>query len=123
MIIDRSTWLPAGEAVTRPPRKITLTSHARPSSRPISSNAKGNWPSFRGPHASGIADGQNLPDEWNGKTGQNILWRTPIPGLAHSSPIVWGNRVFVTSAISGDPKASFRPGLYGDGDASKDRSG
>jgi outer membrane protein assembly factor BamB/protein tyrosine phosphatase (PTP) superfamily phosphohydrolase (DUF442 family) len=122
MIIDRSTWLPAGEAVTRPPRKITLTSHARPSSRPISSNAKGNWPSFRGPHASGIADGQNLPDEWNGKTGQNILWRTPIPGLAHSSPIVWGNRVFVTSAISGDPKASFRPGLYGDGDASKDRT-
>jgi outer membrane protein assembly factor BamB/protein tyrosine phosphatase (PTP) superfamily phosphohydrolase (DUF442 family) len=122
MIIDRSTWLPAGEAVTRPPRKITLTSHARPSSRPISSNAKGNWPSFRGPHASGIADGQNLPDEWNVKTGQNILWRTPIPGLAHSSPIVWGNRVFVTSAISGDPKASFRPGLYGDGDASKDRT-
>jgi len=122
MIIDRSTWLPAGEAVTRAPRKITLTSHARPSSRPISSSAKGNWPSFRGPHASGIADGQNLPDEWNGKTGQNILWRTPIPGLAHSSPIVWGNRVFVTTAISGDPKASFRPGLYGDGDASKDRT-
>jgi outer membrane protein assembly factor BamB/protein tyrosine phosphatase (PTP) superfamily phosphohydrolase (DUF442 family) len=120
MIIDRSTWLPAGEAVNRPPRKITLTSHARPPSR--AANAKGNWPSFRGPHASGIADGQNLPDEWNGKTGQNILWRTPIPGLAHSSPIVWGNRVFVTSAISSDPKASFRPGLYGDGDASTDHS-
>ena len=120
MIIDRSSWLPAGETVTRAPRKITLTSHARPSSR--SASAKGSWPSFRGPHASGIAEGQNLPDQWNGKTGQNILWHTPIPGLAHSSPIVWGNRVFVTSAISSDPKASFRPGLYGDGDASKDRS-
>ena len=120
MIIDRSSWLPAGETVTRTPRKITLTSHARPSSRAAS--AKGSWPSFRGPHASGIAEGQNLPDQWNGKTGQNILWHTPIPGLAHSSPIVWGNRVFVTSAISSDPKASFRPGLYGDGDASKDRS-
>ena len=120
MIVDRSTWLPAGEAVTRPPRKITNTSHARPSSR--AANAKGSWPTFRGPHASGVADGQNLPDEWNGKTGQNILWRTPIPGLAHSSPIVWGNRVFVTTAISSDLKASFRPGLYGDGDASKDRS-
>jgi uncharacterized protein (TIGR01244 family) len=122
MIIDRSTWLPAGEAVTRPPRKITNTSHARPPSRPNPASAKGSWPTFRGPQASGVADGQNLPDEWNGKTGQNILWRTPIPGLAHSSPIVWGNRIFVTSAISSDPKASFRPGLYGDGDASKDRS-
>jgi uncharacterized protein (TIGR01244 family) len=120
MIVDRSTWLPAGEAVTRPPRKIANTSHARPSSR--AANAKGSWPTFRGPQASGVADGQNLPDEWNGKTGQNILWRTSIPGLAHSSPIVWGNRVFVTSAISSDPKASFRPGLYGDGDASKDNS-
>jgi outer membrane protein assembly factor BamB len=120
MIVDRSTWLPVGEAVVRPPRKITLTSHARPSSRAAS--AKGSWPTFRGPQASGIAEGQDLPDEWSGKTGQNILWHTPIPGLAHSSPIVWGNRVFVTSAISSDPKASFRPGLYGDGDASKDRS-
>jgi outer membrane protein assembly factor BamB/protein tyrosine phosphatase (PTP) superfamily phosphohydrolase (DUF442 family) len=122
MIVDRSTWLPAGETVTRPPRKITNTSHARPPSRANPASAKGSWPSFRGPWASGVAEGQNLPDEWNGKTGQNILWHTPIPGLAHSSPIVWGNRLFVTSAISSDPKASFRPGLYGDGDASKDRS-
>ncbi|HEX3253698.1 MAG TPA: PQQ-binding-like beta-propeller repeat protein [Pyrinomonadaceae bacterium] len=121
-IIDRSTWLPVGETVTRPPRKITNTSHARPSSSANPASAKGSWPAFRGPHASGVMDGQNLPDEWNGKTGQNILWHTPIPGLAHSSPIVWGNRLFVTSAISSDPKASFRPGIYGDGDASTDRS-
>jgi outer membrane protein assembly factor BamB/protein tyrosine phosphatase (PTP) superfamily phosphohydrolase (DUF442 family) len=120
MILDRSTWLPAGEAAGRAPRKITRTSSARPPSR--AETSKGSWPSFRGPQASGIADGQNLPDEWNSKTGQNILWRTPIPGLAHSSPVVWGNRIFVTSAVSSDPKASFRPGLYGDGDASKDRS-
>jgi outer membrane protein assembly factor BamB/protein tyrosine phosphatase (PTP) superfamily phosphohydrolase (DUF442 family) len=122
MILDRSTWLPAGEAVVRPPRQITTTSSARPSAHAKPAAAKGSWPSFRGPHASGVAEGQNLPDQWNGKTGENILWHTPIPGLAHSSPIVWGNRVFVTSAISSDPKASFRPGLYGDGDASKDRS-
>jgi outer membrane protein assembly factor BamB len=44
------------------------------------------------------------------------------PGLAHSSPIVWGDRIFVTSAISSQPNATFRPGLYGDGDASDDRS-
>ncbi len=121
MILDRSTWTPAGEAVAKPVRKITHTANAKPPSRARETD-KGSWPSFRGPHASGIAEGQNLPDQWNAKTGQNILWRTPIPGLAHSSPIVWGNRIFVTTAVSSDPKASFRPGLYGDGDASKDRS-
>jgi outer membrane protein assembly factor BamB len=82
----------------------------------------GSWPSFRGPGASGISELQNLPDKWDGKSGENILWRTPIAGLAHSSPIVWGDRVFVTSAISSRSDASFKPGLYGAGDASEDRS-
>ena len=50
------------------------------------------------------------------------MWRTPIPGLAHSSPIVWGDTIFVTSAISSLKGATFKPGLYGDGDASDDRS-
>ena len=122
LILDGSTWLPAGEAVAKPERNFVRTSNARPPSRPSSAKAAGSWPSFRGPNASGVAEGQNLPDEWNAKTGQNILWRTPIPGLAHSSPIVWGNRVYVTTALSSDPKATFRPGLYGDGDASKDRT-
>ena len=122
MIIDRSTWSPAGEKKTVPVRRIERTEGARPPSSPDPANAKGSWPTFRGPQASGIAEGQNLPDRWDAKTGENILWRTPIPGLAHSSPVVWGNRIFVTSAVSSDPKATFRPGLYGDGDASKDRS-
>ncbi len=120
MILDGSDWGPADEAKVIPERKITLTSGRAASRRATS--ATGSWPSFRGPRASGVAEGQELPDQWNAKTGENILWRMPIPGLAHSSPIVWGDRVFVTSAISTDPKATFRPGLYGDGDASKDRS-
>jgi outer membrane protein assembly factor BamB/protein tyrosine phosphatase (PTP) superfamily phosphohydrolase (DUF442 family) len=122
MILDGSTWLPSGDAVAKPVRNFVRTASARPSSRSSAGAANGSWPSFRGPNASGIAEHQNLPDEWNAKTGENILWRTPIPGLAHSSPIVWGNRVYVTSAVSSDPKATFKPGLYGDGDASKDRS-
>jgi outer membrane protein assembly factor BamB len=122
MIVDRSTWSPAGEAKTVPLRRIAATSNARPPSHPDPRSANGSWPSFRGAQASGIAEGQNLPDTWNAKSGENILWRTPLPGLAHSSPVVWGNRIFVTSAVSSDPKATFRPGLYGDGDASKDRS-
>ncbi len=122
MILDRSTWRPATEAVFIPPRKITLTGGERLSSRLKAAPPKGSWPSFRGPQASGVADKQNLPDQWNGKTGENILWHAKIPGLAHSSPIVWGKHVFITSAVSSDPKATFKPGLYGDGDASKDQS-
>jgi outer membrane protein assembly factor BamB len=121
MIVDGSVWMPADEAREIPIRNIALTSGARLS--PASNkNVNGSWPSFRGPQASGVAEKQNLPDRWDAKSGENILWRTSLPGLAHSSPVVWGNQIFVTSAVSSDPKATFRPGLYGDGDASKDRS-
>jgi outer membrane protein assembly factor BamB len=73
-----------------------------------------NWPSFRGPQASGVADGSPTPVTWNVSTSQNVLWTTPIAGLAVSSPIVWGDRVFVSTAVSSDPAAGIRTGLYGD---------
>jgi len=57
-----------------------------------------NWPCFRGPGGLGIAHYTNVPTEWNGKTGQNILWKTPIPRPGLNSPIVWGNRVLVSGA-------------------------
>ena len=122
MLFYGSTWRPEGEAVPVPERRIVRTGPARAPALPKPAPPKGSWPSFRGPNASGVADGQELPDGWNAKTGENILWRTPIPGLAHSSPIVWGDRVFVTTAISSRPNATFKPGLYGDGDASDDSS-
>jgi hypothetical protein len=122
MILNASSWRPEGEASPAPERRIVRTGPERARALPKPAPAKGSWPSFRGPYASGVADGQDLPDRWDGKTGQNILWRTPIPGLAHSSPIVWGDRVFVTTAISSRPNATFKPGLYGDGDASDDTS-
>ena len=81
-----------------------------------------DWPSFRGSHASGVADGQNLPSAWDADQGLNIVWKTRIPGLAHSSPVVWENRVFVTTAVSGQGDDGFKPGLYGDGAASADDS-
>jgi PQQ-like domain len=81
-----------------------------------------SWPSFRGPSASGVADGMNLPDRWNGTTGENVRWKIAVPGLAHSSPIVHGDRVYVTSAISRRSDVTFKPGLYGDGTASEDRT-
>jgi len=82
----------------------------------------GQWSSFRGQRAAGVAEGQSLPEKWDAGKGVNIKWKTAIPGLAHSSPIVWANRVFVTTAISSKGGDSFRKGLYGDGDASDDRS-
>ncbi|MEP6920313.1 MAG: PQQ-binding-like beta-propeller repeat protein [bacterium] len=122
MIVDHSTWAPAGEVKTKPVRQILHASAAKPPKRPNANSAVGSWPSFRGPQAAGISERQSLPDRWDAKSGENILWHTPIPGLAHSSPIVWGNQIFVTSAVSTDPNAGFRPGLYGDGDASQDRT-
>jgi outer membrane protein assembly factor BamB len=122
MILDRSRWRPAGKTVPVPERKIVRTAASTRVTIPAAAPDAGSWPSFRGRLASGVAEGQNLPDRWDGAKGDNILWRTPIPGLAHASPVVWGNRIFVTSAVSTDPNATFRPGLYGDGDASGDRS-
>jgi outer membrane protein assembly factor BamB len=103
-------------------RRITRTAAPRKGPLPQAASSAGRWPSFRGPSAAGVADGQRLPDRWDGEKKQNILWRTAVPGLAHSSPIVWGDTVFVTSAISSRKDATFKPGLYGDGDASDDRS-
>jgi outer membrane protein assembly factor BamB len=122
MILHDSAWLPEGEKPQVPDRKIVRAGADTAPKLPTAAPTKGSWPSFRGPNASGVADGQHLPDRWNGKTGENLLWRAPIPGLAHSSPVVWGERVFVTSAISSKPTATFKPGLYGDGDASDDLS-
>lgn len=58
-----------------------------------------NWPQFRGRGASGLGSGQP-PVTWNVTTGENIKWKVPIEGLAHSSPIVYGNRVFLTTAVN-----------------------
>jgi outer membrane protein assembly factor BamB len=62
-----------------------------------SPGAERNWPRFRGPSGQGIAVGAAPPVEWNA-AGKNILWRTKVPGHGNSSPIVWGDRVFLTSA-------------------------
>ena len=122
MILDRSTWRRAGDKPPIPERRIVRTAAPRSGSLPAAAPASGSWPGFRGAAAAGIADGMRLPDTWDVKAGTNVKWKTAIPGLAHSSPIVWGDRIFVTSAVSGRPDATFRPGLYGDGDASDDRT-
>jgi outer membrane protein assembly factor BamB len=73
-----------------------------------------DWPSFRGPGASGVSEGHRTPLRWNATTGQQVRWKTAIPGLGHSSPVIWGDQVCVTTAIRTDGEASLRIGLYGD---------
>ena len=73
-----------------------------------------DWPQFRGIAASGIAEGFSLPITWNAADGTNVVWKTPIPGLGLSSPVVWGNDVFISTAISGKTDAGLKVGLYGD---------
>ena len=58
-----------------------------------------NWPSFRGDNASGVAASGRPPSSWDIPSRRNVRWSVPIPGLAHSSPIVWGDRIYVTTAV------------------------
>ncbi len=59
---------------------------------------KNNWPGFRGPEGIGWAYHTDVPTEWDGPSGKNILWKTPIPYPGYNSPILWGNRIFLSGA-------------------------
>jgi len=89
--------------------------------RPAGAHDGTSWPSFRGPGASGVVEGAALPEEWDLDADVNVSWRTPIPGLGHSSPVVWGGRVFVTTAVrlGGESELS---SLYGSPGYGADRS-
>ncbi len=76
--------------------------------------ASDNWPSFRGNGANGAGTG-SPPATWNVETGENILFRVEVPGLGHSSPVIWGDRLFLTTAVPDGGEASLKVGLYGDG--------
>ena len=62
------------------------------------------WPRWRGPSGQGVATGGGYPDTWSAT--ENVLWKTPVPGSGNSSPIVWGDRVFVTTAYEGGRRVS-----------------
>jgi outer membrane protein assembly factor BamB len=99
------TTAPVPPAATAP-LTASLTPAPRTTARP--------WPSFRGLAATGNGDGQGAVADWDVVSGRNVKWKTPIPGIANSSPIVWGDNVFVTTALSKSGDKTFRTGLYGD---------
>ena len=75
-----------------------------------------NWPQFRGSSA-GVAEDQRTPDEWN--TSKNVLWKIDVPGRGWSSPIVWGQRIFLTTVVKDGKFEAPKPGLYFGGERPK----
>jgi outer membrane protein assembly factor BamB len=82
--------------------------------------AQTNWPSFRGPNACGFSGGTPTATTWNVEKSENILWKSTIPGLGHSSPIIWGDRLFVTTAVNQSKTAPLKVGLYGEPASAED---
>jgi len=73
-----------------------------------------NWPQFRGIGATGIADGQFPPTTFDGVRAVNVQFRTPIPGLGHSCPVIFNGRIYLTTAISDAPTVVLKAGQYED---------
>ena len=73
-----------------------------------------NWPQFRGTSARGVAENSTPPVTWDVDKGDNIKWKTKVPGLGFSCPVIWEDRIFLTTAISGLEDPEMKVGLYGD---------
>lgn len=75
-----------------------------------SAETPANWPQFRGPGGMGVGDHPGLPDRWS--TNENVAWKVDVAGRGWSSPIVWGNRVFLTTVVSEGQMEEPKKGLY-----------
>src|SRR5688500_8879565 len=73
------------------------------------STSAANWPQWRGPDGQGVSEEKGLPVEWSNT--KNIKWKTAIEGLGHSSPIVWGKKIFLTTALDGEIIPGRKPGV------------
>jgi outer membrane protein assembly factor BamB len=70
----------------------------RKKAQPLKEPDKTNWPFFRGEGSRGVAGGSGYPTEWNGTTGTNIEWKINITGVGKSSPVIWEDKLFITTA-------------------------
>ncbi len=73
------------------------------------------WPGYRGFMSSGVLDNANLPESFDLNKMINIRWKIEIPGLGLSSPVIWGDKLFITTAVSKSDDQGIKPGIYGDG--------
>jgi outer membrane protein assembly factor BamB len=76
-----------------------------------------NWPQFRGPDATGVAENPRLPDHWTAT--ENVAWKANVPGRGWASPIVWGEQVFLATVVNTGETPTAKKGLYFGGEQSK----
>jgi outer membrane protein assembly factor BamB len=88
---------PANPSET-PAGNVSTEVAAKPAALPTQAELKANYPFFRGPQGDGIAFQKNTPTDWNGAGGKNVVWKVKVPKAGFSSPIIWGNQLFVTGA-------------------------
>jgi outer membrane protein assembly factor BamB len=94
----------AENTVVADPSTVTATDAtaapvaAAPAGFPSTAELKANYPFFRGPEGDGVAYQKNTPTDWNGAAGKNVLWKVKVPKGGFSSPVIWGNQLFVTGA-------------------------
>jgi outer membrane protein assembly factor BamB len=72
--------------------------------------AEAFWPQFRGPHGAGTSTNLGLPDKWSAT--DNVSWKVDLPGRSWSSPIVWGDRIFITTVLNSGESEAPKKGLY-----------
>ena len=77
---------------------VSTEAAAKPAGLPSQAELKANYPFFRGAEGIGVASQKNTPTDWNGAGGKNVLWKVKVPKAGFSSPIIWGNQLFVTGA-------------------------
>ena len=85
-------------------------------------SVEGQWPGFRGPRGCGFIDHVNTPVRWNLDSTKSVKWKTSIPGLGHSCPVIWNEYLFVTTASNSTNSESLKVGLYGDIDEANDNT-
>ena len=85
-------------------------------------NPDRQWSAYRGRLSSGVLDNANLPESFDLAKMTNIRWKMEIPGLGLSSPVIWDNKIFITSAVSQADRDGFKPGIYGNIEPVKDSS-
>ena len=87
--------LPASRGTAEPPATVA----AEVEMIAVDEDGARYWPRWRGPSGQGVVEGTGYPDTWSAQ--ENVRWKVPVPGAGNSSPIVWGNHIFVTSAFEG----------------------
>ena len=98
--------------VTGATAAAAAAAEAAPSVEPVV-----HWPSFRGANAAGIGDGAEAPVAFDLASGENVRWQAELPGLGNSSPVVWGEKLFVTTAVAEGAEQQLETGLSGSGRA------